>query len=59
MAIAVRRLNPRRRSKRELLHKPSGSGQGKWHSRSVLWRWYRKRRRKNRIAAESRRRNRA
>jgi hypothetical protein len=49
----------RLRNKNQLGHKPSGWGKGKWHSRESLWNYKRKARRKNKIAAASRKRNRA
>lgn len=50
---------PRRlRSAKQLEHKPSGVGKGRWHSRQALWRAKRKDRRKRQIAAASRARNR-
>jgi hypothetical protein len=48
----------RLRSKRQLAHRPSGFGHGKWHSRTTLWAYKRKARRKRLIAADSRRQNR-
>lgn len=49
----------RLRSKREMAHKPNGRGKGKWHSRTTLWAYKRKARRRRLIADASRRRNRA
>lgn len=49
----------RKRAKRQLAHKPNGHGQGRWHSRTSLWKAYRLNRRKRAISNASRRRNRA
>jgi hypothetical protein len=48
----------RLRSKMALAHKPNGHAIGKWHSRSTLWAYKRKSRRKRLIADASRRANR-
>ena len=58
MTLAVKKLHPRLRSKKQLAHRPSGHGAGHWASRTALWKWKRKERRKRLIAAESRRDNR-
>lgn len=58
MTIKFLRVGRRLRSKRQLAHKPSGHGKGRWHSRTTLWASKRKDRRKRLIANESRRRNR-
>lgn len=56
----IRRGKSRRlKSRKQLLHKPSGHGKGKWHSRTSLWAYKRLTRRKNQIASASRQRNRA
>ena len=52
------RKQKRVRSKKEMAHKPSGFGKGRWHSRTTLWKSKRKDRRKRLIAAASRRANR-
>lgn len=59
MSITIRKLGKSRRlrSKKELAHKPSGHGKGKWQSRSSLWLYKRLSRRKRIIAAHSRRVN--
>lgn len=44
--------------KMEMPHKPSGYGQGKWETRESLWRYKLARRKANKVAAASRRRNR-
>lgn len=61
MSITIIKRGKARRlsSKWQMQHKPSGHGKGKWHSRTALWAYKRKARRKTLIAAESRRRNRA
>lgn len=48
----------RLKSKKDLAHKPSGVGKGRWHSRTSLWKAKRKARRTRLIADASRRRNR-
>lgn len=60
MSLTIRRFGKARRlkSKRDLAHKPSGFGKGRWHSRTALWKSKRKDRRKRLIANASRRRNR-
>lgn len=45
-----RRKGSRLRNKRQTLHKPSGDGKGKWHSRATFWAYKRKSRRLRRIA---------
>lgn len=42
----------------ELDHKPSGHGHGKWQNTATLWRYKLARRKANKVAAASRRRNR-
>lgn len=59
MTLKIRKISPRLRSKKQLAHKPSGHGIGRWHSRTSLWKSKRKDRRKRLIADASRRRNRA
>lgn len=61
MSITIRKVGKARRlrSKRDLAHKPSGFGKGRWHSRTCLWKAHQKARRKRIIANASRRRNRA
>lgn len=61
MSITIKRFGKalRLRSKKDLAHKPSGHGKGRWHSRTSLWLSKRKDRRKRIIAAKSRRANRA
>lgn len=60
MTVKIRKLGKalRLRSKKDLAHKPSGVGKGRWHSRTSLWASKRKDRRKRLIANASRRRNR-
>lgn len=61
MTYTIKKLpkSSRLRSNKELAHKPSGVGKGRWHSRTALWKSKRKDRRKRLIADASRRRNRA
>lgn len=61
MTVKIRRFGKalRLRSRKQLAHKPSGIGKGRWHSRTALWASKRKDRRKRLIANASRRRNRA
>lgn len=61
MTFTIRKLGKSKRlsSKKQMAHKPSGHGKGRWHSRTSLWASKRKDRRKRIIANESRRRNRA
>lgn len=56
MSLIVKK-SKRIRSKRDLAHKPSGSGKGRWHSRTSLWKAHRKSRRLRKIRAASRARN--
>lgn len=60
MTVTIRKVGKdhRLKSKKDLAHKPSGVGKGKWHSRTSLWAYKRKSRRRRLIANESRRRNR-
>lgn len=61
MSVIIRKLGKARRlsSKKQMAHKPSGHGKGRWHSRTSLWASKRKDRRKRLVSNESRRRNRA
>jgi hypothetical protein len=61
VTLKIRRVGKSRRlsRKRDLAHKPSAVGQGKWHSRTALWAYKRSSRRRRLIANASRRRNRA
>lgn len=61
MSLIIRKLGKalRLRSKKQMAHKPSGHGKGRWHSRTTLWKSKRKDRRKRLIANKSRRLNRA
>lgn len=60
MSITIRKLGKakRLRSRMQMAHKPSGTGQGKWHSRVSLWAYKRLARRKRLMADASRRQNR-
>lgn len=60
MSVIIRKLGKSRRlsSKKQMAHKPSGHGKGRWHSRTSLWASKRKDRRKRIVSNESRRRNR-
>ncbi len=57
--VRIRYVNKRLRSKKDLQHKPSGSGKGKWHSRTSLWQYKRLTRRRRLVSNASRRRNRS
>lgn len=59
MSLTIRKLRKRLRSKRQMAHKPSGVGKGRWHGRATLWLYKRKSRRLRKIAEASRYRNRA
>ncbi len=61
MSIVIRKFGKARRllSKKQMAHKPSGHGKGRWHSRTSLWASKRKDRRKRLISDASRRRNRS
>ena len=59
-SVTIRKFGKARRlTKAKMQHKPSGKGKGKWHSRTTLWGYKVKSRRLRKIAADSRRRNRA
>ncbi len=60
MSITIRRRGKalRLRSKKSMAHKPTLTGKGKWHSRTALWAYKRKSRRKRLISDASRRQNR-
>jgi len=56
--MKIRYINRRLRSMKDLRHKPTQWGKGKWESIRTLWAYKRKNRRKKQIAKASRRRNR-
>lgn len=58
MSFTIRKLSKRLRSRKDLAHKPTVTGQGIWHNMKTLWNYKMKSRRLRKIAAESRRRNR-
>lgn len=58
MTAKILKRNKRLLSRKQMAHKPSGRGTGKWQDRTTLWNYKMKSRRLRRIAAESRRRNR-
>ena len=61
MSVSILRFGKARRlrDRKKMAHKPSGHGQGKWHSRTSLWAYKRLSRRRRLIANASRRMNRA
>ena len=58
MAITIRRIHPRLRSRTQLAHKPSGHGKGKWQNIKTLWAYKTAARKRRNTAEASRRRNR-
>lgn len=58
MSIQILKKSKRIRSKKEMAHKPSGFGKGKWHSRTTLWKSRLARKKRNAVASASRAANR-
>jgi len=58
MSIIIRKLTNRLRSKKDIVHKPSGFGKGKWHDLKSLWTYKRAARTARKVASASRARNR-
>ncbi len=59
MSVTIKvKKSHRLRSRKDLGHNPSGHGKGRWHSRTCLWRWKMKARRKRQVSNLSRRQNR-